>query len=404
MSDQKVRREIALRAARLMYARECTEYFTAKRKAAREIQCDRGNYRDLPSNREIREEILLLADLMEGEERLRELTSMRIEALRFLRLLDRYKSKLIGSVLTGHVRVGSDIDIHVFCDSPQSVADMLDREGYACTVERKKVNKHGEIRVYTHIHVEAAFSVELTVYAADKSGYPFKSSITGKTIERAGPSDLEAIIRESEPVIDIEAEMAAMDPVGEAVEDWELFASLLRVLESVKQNPKYHPEGDALFHSLQVFDLAKHVRGYDQEFLLAALLHDVGKGIDPAEHVASGVEALEGCVTPRTLWFIEHHMEAHEARDGTLGHRARRRLAASPDYEDLLLLSELDQAGRVQGAVTSTVEEAIAYLMELDASTRMDEGGMDVPDADDERGGLVGDQLEDQAPHQLEDD
>ena len=28
-----------------------------------------------------------------------------------------------------------------------------------------------------------------------------------------------------------------------------------RPLESVKQNPKYHPEGDALYHSLQVFEL-----------------------------------------------------------------------------------------------------------------------------------------------------
>jgi hypothetical protein len=33
--------------------------------------------------------------------------------------------------------------------------------------------------------------------------------------------------------------------------------SLLEALDGVAQSPRYHPEGDALFHSLQVFDLAR---------------------------------------------------------------------------------------------------------------------------------------------------
>ncbi len=50
-------------------------------------------------------------------------------------------------------------------------------------------------------------------------------------------------------------------------------------------------------------------RPYDEEFLLAALLHDVGKAIDPHDHVATGVEALRGAVTDRTLALVEHHMD-----------------------------------------------------------------------------------------------
>ena len=46
-----------------------------------------------------------------------------------------------------------------------------------------------------------------------------------------------------------------------------------------------------------------------REFLTAALLHDVGKGIDANDHVLSGVQALEGYASERTLWLIEHHME-----------------------------------------------------------------------------------------------
>ena len=35
-----------------------------------------------------------------------------------------------------------------------------------------------------------------------------------------------------------------------------LYKMRLEPLETVKQNPRFHPEGDALFHSLQVFHLA----------------------------------------------------------------------------------------------------------------------------------------------------
>ena len=54
-----------------------------------------------------------------------------------------------------------------------------------------------------------------------------------------------------------------------------------------------------LYHSLQVFELAREALPYDEEFLLAALLHDVGKAIDARDHVAAGLEALDGHITPR---------------------------------------------------------------------------------------------------------
>src|SRR5262249_58615819 len=140
---------------------------------------------------------------------------------------------------------------------------------------------------------------------------------------------------------------------------------LLLPLEDVKGSPKYHPEGDVLYHSLQVFELARDHRPYDEEFLLAALLHDVGKGLDRSDHVGAALTALDGLITDRTKFFIEHHMNAHLYRKGQLPPQVRRELEASPDFEDLLLLRELDDAGRVPGAVVGTVDEALDYLKEL---------------------------------------
>ena len=55
MSDARLRHAIAFEAARLMYDRVESEYFTAKRKAAKRL-C-RGEFKpaDLPSNAEIRD-------------------------------------------------------------------------------------------------------------------------------------------------------------------------------------------------------------------------------------------------------------------------------------------------------------------------------------------------------------
>src|SRR5205085_6397934 len=102
-----------------------------------------------------------------------------------------------------------------------------------------------------------------------------------------------------------------------------------------------------------------------EEFLLAALLHDVGKGIDPVDHVGAGLHALDGLITDRTRFLIENHMCAHDYRAGTLPAKQRQRLKESPDFDDLLLLSELDQAGRQPGAAVGTVDEALEYLREL---------------------------------------
>jgi predicted HD phosphohydrolase len=127
----------------------------------------------------------------------------------------------------------------------------------------------------------------------------------------------------------------------------------------------FHPEGDMLYHSLQVFDHARDALAYDEEFLTAALLHDIGKAIDPAEHVTAALEALDGFITERTAWLIEHHMLAHQLADGTLGTRARRRLQQSDNFDDLVLLAECDRDGRQAGVESPELEEALDYLREL---------------------------------------
>ena len=365
MANVKLRQTIALEAARLMYQRVETEYFTAKRKAAKRV-C-RGDVKpsDLPSNAEIRDQIQLFARLHEGERRTANLKEMRLAALTMMRLLRPFRPRLIGSVMTGHIRQGSDIDLHVFSNSTGLITDLLEQEGLRFDLERKQIVKHHEARVFTHIHVEDRFSFELTVYAEDLAHYVFKSSITGKAIERASIRELEEFLQKEYPDLDLEGQLAATEG---AIDPFAVFRQLLLPLDEVRQSPKHHPEGDVLYHLLQVFELAREHRPYDEEFLLAALLHDIGKGIDPRDHVGAALMELEGLITDRTRWLIEHHMHALEYKAGTLGARLRRVLESSEDFEDLMLLRELDSAGRVSGALVGTVDEALEFIRAVERS------------------------------------
>ena len=362
MNNDKFRRQIAFEAARLMYERQESEYFRAKLRAAKRICRGWVKPKDLPSNAEVRDQIQHFARLYEGDGRTRNLRDMRIEALRMMHLLEAFRPRLIGSTLTGHVRRGSDIDIHLFSDTLEAVEATLENSGIVFTVERKQVRKHGEERVFTHIHIADTFEFELTLYAANLAHYVFKSSVTGKAIERASIAELEQLMTREYPDLDLESEVSEAE---ERVDRFQVYRSLLVPLEAVKQSREYHPEGDALYHSLQVFELARDELPYDEELLLAALLHDVGKAIEPHDHVAAGLEALAEVITPRTAWLIEHHMEGHALHEGTLGARARRRLEESPDYDELVLLSRCDRAGRVRGAQVPDVEEALEYIREL---------------------------------------
>lgn len=366
MAASKFRRQIAWEAARLMYAREVSEYYVAKQKAARRICQGWVKPADLPTNAEIREQVQLLTRLYEGPAvHDQKLLAMRLRALWWMRKLSPFHPKLIGSVLTGQVRAGSDIDLHVFAANPHSITVALDDDGIGYELERKRIVKAGQQRVFTHIHVRDEYPVELTVYHPALLSHRFRSSITNKAIESASTKQLERLIvlaHDVDPAAQHDT-LAGMDSCPDRLA---VFQSLLLPLEQVQQSRRYHPEGDALYHSQQVFMLAREESPYDEEFLLAALLHDVGKAIDPEDHVAAGLEALQGFISDRTAWLIEHHMESHKIHDRTIGARARRRLAAHPWFDELCLLGQCDRAGRVAGVEVDELDEILDYIEQLD--------------------------------------
>lgn len=188
-------------------------------------------------------------------------------------------------------------------------------------------------------------------------------SVAGRWVHKADlPTDLEIrdeVFRQGDGL-----HVDDPDPADDAAR-FDAYLRLLEPLEHVMQPRERHPEGDALYHSLQVFTLMRTAAPWDEELQLAALLHDVGKGIDPLDHVSAGLAALEGAITDRTAWLIANHGEAQRLHAGTLGGRAVRRLSEHADYDGLLLLARCDREGRVPGADVPTLDAALESIREL---------------------------------------
>ena len=72
-------------------------------------------------------------------------------------------------------------------------------------------------------------------------------------------------------------------------------------------------------------------------------------------------------------WLVEVLPVARAYRDGTLGQRARHRLEAHPDFEDVLLLADADRRAHVRNAATPALDEAIAMLRALAEDEAADE-------------------------------
>lgn len=132
---------------------------------------------------------------------------------------------------------------------------------------------------------------------------------------------------------------------------------LLLDLDGIEQDPFYHPEGDALYHSLQVFQLA-HQQSDCPVMWSAALFHDVGKANGSNNYDAVGAEMLQGVLNAQIVWLVEHHLDLLVASAQT-----KRKLRKQPtQLKQLEQLRHWDVSGRDPIAEVISPQQAIALL------------------------------------------
>ena len=178
--------------ANLMYHEGVTQYFEAKKIAAKRI-CKKGN-QYFPSNAEISDAVYQLSLQDKEFDRDQTLFKMRLKALDMMELLDTFSPHLIGSVNTGKIKRTSDIDIHVFCDDIELLRTFLDDSNILFEQHEVMIMRNNRPTLYQHIYITNEFDIELSVYPINDLRVTTKSSTDGKPIKRLSKRKLVSLL------------------------------------------------------------------------------------------------------------------------------------------------------------------------------------------------------------------
>jgi len=190
--DAALRRRVAREAANLLYLGIEKEYRQAKLRAAETLGLN-----VLPTNLEVAMELNKIAEENEGAARLERLVQMRGEALRVMRILEKYNPVLVGSVWRGTIHHRSDIDINVYSDNPQEVLDALAESGVKILEKGwVKMSKEGVwVEAYRILaDLDSNFTTEITVRNPLEYGKRERCEVYGDTVSGLNIQELERVL------------------------------------------------------------------------------------------------------------------------------------------------------------------------------------------------------------------
>ncbi len=122
-----LRQAVADEAARIMREQGVDDFLLAKRKAADRLGVTDASI--LPRNTEIEAALVAHQRLFAADRHEADLAAMRRSALEAMRLMSDFQPRLVGPVLTGTASAHSEINLHLFTESPEAVSIRLEERG-----------------------------------------------------------------------------------------------------------------------------------------------------------------------------------------------------------------------------------------------------------------------------------
>jgi hypothetical protein len=188
-----LRSAVAQEAARLMAEHGINDFLVAKRKAAERYGVVEGAL--LPRNTEIEQALASYQRLFGGEQHASSLQHQRQVALDAMHLLGKFEPRLVGAVLNGTATEHSDIQLHVFSDTPETVYLNLADRRYEYEVFERKLKMAPErwIPVPSARFEMKSRIVEAFVFPADGIRQSPISAVDGKPMRRASITEVESL-------------------------------------------------------------------------------------------------------------------------------------------------------------------------------------------------------------------
>jgi hypothetical protein len=191
---EDLRQALAQEAARIMAEHGIEDFLQAKRKAA-----DRLGVNDvsvLPKNVEIETALRAHQRLFGASSHDHTLKEQREVALETMRRLTMFSPRLVGSVLTGTATNYSDINLHLFADTSETVAIHLLDLGVPHEFYERRVKMDAERSVnYPALKFEAkGRTVDATIFPVDGIRQSPYSPVDGRPMKRADAREVSELI------------------------------------------------------------------------------------------------------------------------------------------------------------------------------------------------------------------
>lgn len=190
-----LKQQVAREAATLLYTSQEKEYKQAKERAAHTL-----GTRVLPSNKDVANELDLLADELEGSTRQERIVQMRREALEIMKTLKDFQPVLIGSVWRGTANKHSDIDIVTFSAQPIKVQARLEQKGFAIMrtewQSAPKLDKR-ERSFHIYVNLSSGSQVEVVVRSLERINQKVRCEIYGDMVTGLNLKELTSLLSEN---------------------------------------------------------------------------------------------------------------------------------------------------------------------------------------------------------------
>ena len=181
----RARKVLAQEAARIIVDQGIQDYRVAKTKAAERLgMTARGS---LPGNSEIEHAVSEHLKLFGRESHRALLRVLREAALYAMELLAAYTPRLVGPVLHGTAATNSVVNLHVFSDSAELVAQTLQDSSVRYRIYERRIKSRRDCAEsfsgFRFMHDNS--SIEATVFPVDGMRQAPISPVNGKPMQRA---------------------------------------------------------------------------------------------------------------------------------------------------------------------------------------------------------------------------
>jgi hypothetical protein len=189
-----LRQAVAEEAARIMREQGVDDFLLAKRKAAERLGVTDASI--LPRNTEIEAALVAHQRLFAADRHEADLAAMRRSALEAMRLMADFQPRLVGPVLTGTASAHSEINLHLFTESPEAVSIRLEERGVPHEVlERRLRYERDRVVTYPALRfVAGRQTVDAVVFPLDGIRQAPSSPVDGKPMRRANAAEVEALL------------------------------------------------------------------------------------------------------------------------------------------------------------------------------------------------------------------